>query len=206
MLLYPTRFDPKKFGNTFLAYYAPHKVYHPGTDFNWGPSPNSDRGQDVVAPASGVVVYVSPRGTNGGLGNYLVIHHPQFGVWTRYLHLEEVLVGIGQHVGQGDRIALLGDTGTVSAHLHLEVLNEKGLAFVRDWTRPYGRYPLSLSKSAVKAMFLDPIKWIESNTEAVASVVTDVQKRAEQRKQQRARQPVKGMLDRKIARRKSRQA
>ena len=35
MLTYPTRFDGRRTGNGFLAYYGDHRVYHPGVDFNW---------------------------------------------------------------------------------------------------------------------------------------------------------------------------
>ena len=162
-LVPPTRTDQT--GLVFLQYYAGHKVYHPGIDFNWGPLRNSDLGQPVVAPASGSIVYVSPRGTNGGLGNYVVLYHPAFRAWTRYLHLEEVAVRAGQQVKQGQMLGLLGDEGTTSAHLHFEVLNEKGFNWIRDWRRPYGRYPEGLPKAAVASMWLDPVRWLRENTE-----------------------------------------
>jgi murein DD-endopeptidase MepM/ murein hydrolase activator NlpD len=164
MLTYPTRFDGKRTGNSFLEFYAPQNVYHPGIDFNWGFG-SDDMGQSVVAPASGTIIYVSPRGTNGGLGNYVVIEHPDLKVWTRYLHLEEVLLPAGVKVAQGQIFALLGDSGTTSSHLHFEVLNEKGLAYIRDWWRPYGRYPTGMRKQDVAAMWLDPLRFIEINTE-----------------------------------------
>jgi len=157
---HPTRFTA--LGNRFQEYYAPHRVYHPGVDYNFGPSPNADLGQDIVAAADGTVVYVSPAGTNGGLGLYVVMHHPDYGVWTRHMHLDAVFVVPGQFVKEGERIAAVGNSGTTTAHDHFEVLNEKGLAFIRDWSRPYGRYPTGLSKQAVGSMWLDPVRWVET--------------------------------------------
>jgi murein DD-endopeptidase MepM/ murein hydrolase activator NlpD len=162
----PTRTD--RIGLKFLQYYPGHRVFHPGVDYNWGPSADSDKGQPVITPASGVVVYVSPVGTNGGLGNYLVLGHPQFGVWTRFLHLEDAVVRKGKKLSQEELVARLGDSGTTSAHLHFEVLNAKGFAFVRDWHRPFGRYPTGLSKQSVASMWLDPTLWLRSNTETPA--------------------------------------
>src|SRR4051794_7155238 len=158
MLPDPTRYD--HIGNAYLTYYAPHKVFHPGVDLNWGSTANADYGQDVISPDWGIVVYVSPVGTNGGLGNYLVIQHPHEGVWTRYLHLEEILVRVGDKVAPYQVIAKLGESGTDSPHLHFEVMNERGFTFVRDWVRPYGRYPSGLSKQAVAGMWLDPLAWL----------------------------------------------
>src|SRR4051794_38440999 len=128
MLPNPTRTD--RIGLKYLEYYAPHKAFHPGVDFNWGPLPGSDKGQPVLTPARGKVIYVSPKGTNGGLGNYLVVEHPQLGTWTRYLHLDDVAVKRGQKVLQEQLLGHLGDSGTTSAHLHFEVLNGQGFIFI----------------------------------------------------------------------------
>jgi len=163
MLLYPTRFQTARTGNKFLDYYAPHDVFHPGVDFNWGLTRNADKGQPIFAPTWGIVEYVSPVGTNGGLGNYLVIKHPGLAVWTRYLHMDSITVNAGGRVAPGQTIGFLGDTGTVSAHLHMEVLNYKGLAFIRDARRPYGGYPVGVAKDEVAAMFVDPMKFIGEN-------------------------------------------
>lgn len=163
MLEYPTRFDPKRMGNGFLQYYPPQNAYHPGVDFNWGIG-NQDKWQDVVCPTWGTVEYVSPKGTNGGLGNYVVVHHPTMGVWTRFLHLDSISVVVGQKLSPSQFIGKLGDTGTLSAHLHFEVLNDKGLAFIKEWKRPYGRYPAGMAKAEVAARWIDPMKWIAENS------------------------------------------
>lgn len=75
-------------------------------------------GQPVLAPSDGTVVF---KGWEGGYGNVLVIDHG-YGVRTRYGHLSQVLVGLGERVRRGARIASVGNTGkSTGPHLHYEV-------------------------------------------------------------------------------------
>jgi murein DD-endopeptidase MepM/ murein hydrolase activator NlpD len=75
-------------------------------------------GQAVLAPSDGTVVF---KGWEGGYGNVLVIDHG-YGVKTRYGHLSQVLVGLGDRVRRGARIASVGNTGkSTGPHLHYEV-------------------------------------------------------------------------------------
>ncbi len=167
---YPTRYDPNRskppVSNGYLTYYPEHNVFHPGIDFNWGYG-NQDKGQDVITPTWGFVIYVSPKGTNGGLGNYLVLYHPHNSAWTRYLHLERIDVEIGQTVAPKQRIGALGDTGTVSAHLHFEVLNAKGFDWITNGVHRYGRYPSGLSRAEVASMWIDPNLWLQTESHYV---------------------------------------
>jgi len=78
----------------------------------------SAHGQPVVAPSDGTVVF---RGWEGGYGNVLVIDHG-YGVKTRYGHLSQTLVSLGDRVKRGARIAAVGNTGkSTGPHLHYEV-------------------------------------------------------------------------------------
>jgi murein DD-endopeptidase MepM/ murein hydrolase activator NlpD len=75
-------------------------------------------GQPVVAPSDGTVVF---KGWEGGYGNVLVIDHG-YGVKTRYGHLSQILVNLGDRVKRGARIAAVGNTGkSTGPHLHYEV-------------------------------------------------------------------------------------
>ncbi|CUS87384.1 Murein DD-endopeptidase MepM and murein hydrolase activator NlpD, contain LysM domain [Candidatus Kryptobacter tengchongensis] len=77
-----------------------------------------DVGTPVYATGDGVVSYVGYRGRYGLL---VEIDHG-FGYVTIYAHLSKAFVREGQKVKRGDRIALSGATGLVTApHLHYEV-------------------------------------------------------------------------------------
>jgi murein DD-endopeptidase MepM/ murein hydrolase activator NlpD len=78
----------------------------------------SQEGTKVHAPADGSVVYA---GLHGGYGNVVVIDHG-FGVNTRYGHLSEIYVKVGQKVHRGQIIGAIGNTGrSTGPHLHYEV-------------------------------------------------------------------------------------
>ena len=76
-------------------------------------------GTPLVAAAGGKVVEVdhSPR----AYGNYVVIKH-KYGLSTLYAHQQQVFVGLGDIVRQGDIIGLMGATGRVTGpHVHFEI-------------------------------------------------------------------------------------
>lgn len=88
-------------------------TYHKGID--WA----TPVGTAVWASSAGVV---SRAGWGSGYGYVVYIDHTD-GRQTRYGHLSKVLVKPGQHVKQGDKIALSGNTGrSTGAHLHFEIL------------------------------------------------------------------------------------
>jgi murein DD-endopeptidase MepM/ murein hydrolase activator NlpD len=97
-----TRVDP----------YTGKRAMHRGLDIANQP------GVPVVAPARGVVVF---NGNSGGFGKVIVLDHG-YGVRTRYGHLEETKVNIGDHVDRGDTVGSIGNTGrSTGPHLHYEV-------------------------------------------------------------------------------------
>ena len=99
------------FGPRIDPYTAERKM-HEGLDIA------TPVGQPVFAPSDGTVVFV---GIEGGYGKVLVIDHG-YGVKTRYGHLSEITVRLGERVGRGDKVALVGNTGrSTGPHLHYEV-------------------------------------------------------------------------------------
>ena len=85
---------------------------HAGTDVG------VPQGTTVRASRGGQVI---TAGWVGGYGNCVIIDHGD-GVSTRYGHLSQVLVTVGQYVDQGDQIALSGNTGrSTGPHLHFEI-------------------------------------------------------------------------------------
>ncbi len=83
----------------------------------------SPLGSVVHAMGDGVVTYSGPR---FGYGNLVEITHGQ-GYITRYAHLEQELVKVGDRVAKGQPIGRVGSTGrSTGPHLHVEVLvNQK---------------------------------------------------------------------------------
>jgi len=92
--------------------YSANRTMHQGIDIA------TPHGQSVLAPSDGTVVFNS---TEGGYGKVLVLDHG-YGVKTRYGHLSEVFVHLGQRVVRGQKVAAVGNTGrSTGPHLHYEV-------------------------------------------------------------------------------------
>jgi murein DD-endopeptidase MepM/ murein hydrolase activator NlpD len=87
-------------------------AFHSGVDIG------SSYGQAVVAPADGVVVFADFL---GGYGRAIVIDHGH-SISTRYGHLSNFAVTVGQEVHRGDTIGYVGLSGrSTGPHLHYEV-------------------------------------------------------------------------------------
>ncbi|HKE86516.1 MAG TPA: M23 family metallopeptidase [Vicinamibacterales bacterium] len=87
--------------------------YHPGLDIA------GEKGQPIYATAAGLV---TQAGFAGGYGNLIILDHG-FGLETRYGHLSQFLVHIGDRVKRGEMIGRIGNTGkTTGPHLHYEVM------------------------------------------------------------------------------------
>jgi murein DD-endopeptidase MepM/ murein hydrolase activator NlpD len=84
---------------------------HTGLDFRGQP------GDPIRATAGGTV---AQAGWNGGYGKMVEIDHGN-GFSTRYAHLSEIAVALGQHVRIGQTVGRLGSTGrSTGPHLHYE--------------------------------------------------------------------------------------
>ena len=101
---YGYRSDPKGGGRRM----------HAGTDFAGA------YGTPIYSTADGVVVHA---GWSSGYGRLIKIKHA-FGIETRYAHLSQIRVKMGQKVSRGDRIGDMGNSGrSTGTHLHYEVRN-----------------------------------------------------------------------------------
>ncbi|MCK5880758.1 MAG: M23 family metallopeptidase [Sinobacterium sp.] len=90
-------------------------AWHKGVDFA------GKEGTDVVAVASGIIIW---SGKRFGYGNLVEIDHGN-GFSTRYGHNKENLVTMGEVVEKGQAIARMGSTGrSTGPHVHYEVLKQ----------------------------------------------------------------------------------
>lgn len=77
-----------------------------------------DYGDPVYATADGTVTYA---GWENGYGRLVKITHA-FGIETRYGHLSQIEVNVGQKVSRGEKIGDMGNSGrSTGTHLHYEV-------------------------------------------------------------------------------------
>ncbi|MEX0940448.1 MAG: M23 family metallopeptidase [Candidatus Babeliales bacterium] len=109
-----SKFGPRKKENGILG-------YHYGIDMA------AAKGTPVMAASAGIVIEASY--SNKGYGKTILIAHDDGIFHTRYAHLDEILVKVGQKVKPGLRIGSVGNTGAVRGenggrnayHLHFEV-------------------------------------------------------------------------------------
>jgi murein DD-endopeptidase MepM/ murein hydrolase activator NlpD len=89
--------------------------FHKGTDVAM------PVGRDVPAAMGGRVTYAGER---SGYGLTVEVDHGN-GLMTRYAHLSEVSVSVGDAVSEGQSLAKSGASGRVTGpHLHFEVLDQ----------------------------------------------------------------------------------
>lgn len=153
--------DATGFGNnTATIYVQTFRSYHTGVDLNVGAGGNDDIGVAVYAPASGIVSFqneVSPW------GNLTVIRHdPLRGLnglvtYSRYGHMQNVIVQPGQRVRRGEKIGEIGTGGgRYIAHLHYDISPTTTLE-----TRPNDWPGLDISR--LLATYTDPLTFTRSN-------------------------------------------
>lgn len=87
---------------------------------------SSHGGTDIAAPYASTIVSANDgvvifAGWHYSYGNYVIVDHGG-GIATLYGHCSKLLVGKGQAVSRGEKIALVGSTGySTGNHLHFEV-------------------------------------------------------------------------------------
>ena len=75
-------------------------------------------GTPILATADGTVSYA---GWESGYGRLIKIKHA-FGIETRYGHLSQIRVNVGDRVSRGERIGDMGNSGrSTGTHLHYEI-------------------------------------------------------------------------------------
>jgi murein hydrolase activator len=102
------------------------ELTNPGIDIE------AKAGADVLAAATGIVIYVNWL---RGYGQFLIVDHGA-GYYTLYANLSDVLVESGDQVTAGELIALVGDSGSLEGpKLHFEVRYKKDQLNPMEWLR-----------------------------------------------------------------------
>lgn len=135
---------------------TPSEAYHTGADLNFG-RPYEDKGMACYACASGVVTLAARMGV---WGNLVVIRHDPLYVpsgqiiYSRYAHVQNIRVEVGDRVARGQRICEVGDAfGRFVPHLHFDLSATTILE-----TRP-SNWP-TLDYDLLVANYIDPLDWI----------------------------------------------
>ena len=109
-------------GNTRVTCEYGSRVLDGIREFHYGVDIGAAVGSPVVAIEDGVV---TSTGTNGGTaGTFVKIRHEKDGyVWeSKYFHLSEIKVSVGDTVERGTVIAASGNTGrSTGPHLHIGI-------------------------------------------------------------------------------------
>lgn len=151
--------DASPFGRLYFIG-TPQEAYHTGADLNWGKGPHDDKGLPTWACASGMVVFA---GVLAVWGNVIIIKHdPLFTpsgkiYYSRYGHVQNMLVKPGDRVRRGQQVAEIGDAfGRYLPHLHFD-LSPTTILETRptDWP---GKNQAALLKN-----YIDPLAFIRSN-------------------------------------------
>jgi murein DD-endopeptidase MepM/ murein hydrolase activator NlpD len=105
------------FGTRINPFHKGH-YHHDGVDIT------SSRGTLVLSAGHGQVIMTKRSDLLAGFGNYVEIDHGH-GVITRYSHLDDIHVRIGQKIKKGQSIGSVGSTGgSIAPHLHYEVIQD----------------------------------------------------------------------------------
>ena len=97
--------------------------FHSGIDLSAQP------GTPVQAIGEGVVVLAQEQGS---YGNLVIVNHTS-GMQSRYAHLEDIKVSVGEEVNKGDLVGTVGSTGEPTLkkpHLHFEIRSSSSLGWV----------------------------------------------------------------------------
>ena len=142
--------------------------WHTGIDLNVrGTTGNGDAGLPVKAIANGRVEYVAFRNAGGTWGPMVVISHtlPNGKVkYSRYAHLQNVSVKVGQFVTRNQQIAQIGLPSAWGvkflAHLHFDILHTR--TPIWTWWPKRDTPTTPVSKATVTAYFEDAAAFLRS--------------------------------------------
>lgn len=154
--LWPGRW---KDANPYLSKYS--LGYHTGADLNLNyPTHDLDRHAPVYSISDGVVTFAKEVG--GAWQAVVVVEHEPLPdgtpVYSRYGHVDNIIVKAGDRVTRGQQLAVVGQSGGAGAnyHLHFDISCTKIMK-----TNPQ-HWPGS-NFDETKKHYVDPLKFIQAN-------------------------------------------
>jgi murein DD-endopeptidase MepM/ murein hydrolase activator NlpD len=127
---------------------------HSGVDLNQG-SGDDDLGKDIKCMANGQVVLAEDSGV--GWGKLIVIHHPDLNIWSRYAHLKDFSVSVGEDVSENQVIGHCGNTGgDWTAHLHWDII-------IKELETSWKEYTKNWSVDKTEQYYTNPITFVTNN-------------------------------------------
>ena len=142
--------DASPFGEIYFEGTS-REAYHTGVDLNFGIGPYDDLGLPVYATANGIVLFQDFIRVWGNVT--IIVHTLPDGSrrWSRYGHMQNVTVRVGQRVEVGQSIGQIGTgdpNNKVIPHLHYDVMrNYNGPG---DWP---GRNLAALERDYVNPLY-----------------------------------------------------
>lgn len=132
---------------------------HPGWDYNYADAKGDDLGKPVYPCMLGKVVYSGERAH--GYGNMVVVDHEN-GWYSKYAHLLDIKVKVGDKVNLDTILGTVGSTGaSTSPHLHFELCDK----FIWDQGPRY--WPKGRTRQFVASHYIDPAEMIDKFTKEV---------------------------------------
>ncbi len=105
------------FGMRIHPIYKGRRMHH-GIDFT------APKGTPIYATGDGAVILSQKSFLKTGYGHQVEINHG-YGYVTKYAHLQDMTVKVGDQVKRGDLIGYVGNTGGSTApHLHYEIIKD----------------------------------------------------------------------------------
>ncbi len=136
------------------------QAYHTGNDLNLNePYWDADAHSPIYATASGTVTFADRL---PGWGNVINIRHDPLVTtgkiyYSRYAHVEEIGVQVGERVVRGQQICKVGNaSGRFAYHLHFDISPTSILA-----SQPF-HWP-GLDRNSLRENYVDPRRFIEQN-------------------------------------------